>query len=108
MGAELGFPTANIQTAPRQILPSKGVYVVESTIGKSTYSGLCSIGTRPTFDDGEITVEVHLMGFDGELYGEVLDTIFCRRLRDEMMFESADKLVEQIKKDLARIESCGR
>ena len=102
LGRQLGFPTANMQTNARQIVPARGVYAVEALVGKSTYSGVCNIGCNPTFGIGPETIEVHLMGFEGDIYGETLDVIFCRRLRDEMVFESPEKLVEQIRDDLKR------
>ena len=106
-GRSLGFPTANLQTSPRQLLPARGVYAVEAAVLKSVYSGVCSIGCRPTFGGGQDTIEVHLMGFEGGIYGETLDVVFCRRLRDEMVFETADKLAQQIRKDLQRVRSDG-
>lgn len=105
IGRTIGFPTANIQTAPRQLVPGNGVYSVEAKIGATVFSGVCSIGTRPTFDGRNVTVEVHLAGFEGNLYGESLDVVFCRRLRDEMKFDSAEHLAEQIRRD---IESASR
>ncbi|MHB9038139.1 MAG: bifunctional riboflavin kinase/FAD synthetase [Armatimonadota bacterium] len=102
LGRKIGFPTANIQTAPRQIVPARGVYVVESTVAHTTYSGVCNIGRRPTFGGDNDTVEVHLSDFIGDLYGKTLDITFCRRLRDEMVFESPEKLADQIKQDIQR------
>lgn len=102
VGRAIGFPTANIQVGPRQLLPARGVYVVESMVGKTTYSGVCNIGVRPTFSGQKQTVEVHLAGFQGTLYGETLDVVFCRRLRDEMVFESPEKLADQIRMDIER------
>jgi len=107
VGRSLGFPTANIQTAPRQLVPAHGVYAVEVPVSGSTYGGLCYIGTRPTFGGQKESVEVHLMGYQGDLYGSTLDVIFARRLRDDMVFESPDKLVEQIKRDLERVSGDG-
>jgi riboflavin kinase/FMN adenylyltransferase len=107
IGRKIGFPTANIQPGPRQLLPARGVYTVEAAIGKSVYNGVCNIGCRPTFGAENVTVEVHLMGLQGEIYGQTLDVVFCRRLRDEMLFESPDKLVEQIRKDLERVSGEG-
>jgi riboflavin kinase/FMN adenylyltransferase len=107
VGRSLGFPTANIQTAPRQLVPAHGVYAVEVRVSGSTYGGLCYIGTRPTFGGQKESVEVHLMGYQGDLYGSTLDVIFARRLRDDMVFESPDKLVEQIKRDLERVSGDG-
>lgn len=104
IGRSLGFPTANIQTAQRQLLPARGVYVVEAAIGKSVYGGVCNIGNRPTFGGGSQTIEVHLAGFEGMIYGTVLDVVFIRGLRDEMVFETPEKLAEQIRMDLERAE----
>ena len=102
IGRALGFPTANIETAPRQLLPATGVYAVESTIGTTVHDGVCNIGSRPTFGGGAQTVEVHLAGFEGDIYGQTIDVIFRRHLRDEMTFESPEHLAEQIKADLDR------
>jgi len=103
IGRKLGFPTANIRTEPRQLVPGRGVYSVEATIANTMYSGVCNIGTRPTFDGGELSIEVHLSEFEGDIYGNRLDVVFCRRLRDEMKFETPERLVEQIRRDLEAI-----
>lgn len=108
VGRTIGFPTANIRTEPRQQLPAHGVYGVEVTIDNAMYSGVCNIGTRPTFGGDGLTVEVHIADFQGELYGKRLDLVFCRRLRDEMAFETPESLAAQILKDLQRAkEACG-
>lgn len=108
IGRTIGFPTANIQSGPRQLVPGHGVYAVEVKVGMTVYPGVCSIGTRPTFDGQNTTVEVHLSGFEGNLYGERLDVIFCRRLRDEMKFDSPEHLAQQISLDLQHaINNCG-
>lgn len=106
IGRTIGFPTANIQTAPRQLIPASGVYAVELCIGNTLYDGVCNIGCRPTFSGEMETVEVHISGFQGNIYGETLDVCFIRRLRDEMTFESPEHLAEQIRKDLER--ACGQ
>ena len=102
VGRKLGFPTANIRTEPRQLVPGHGVYGIEATIDKTMYAGVCNIGTRPTFEGVSATVEVHLSGFEGSIYGERIDVVFCRRLRDEMVFETPEHLAQQIKRDLER------
>jgi len=102
VGRTLGFPTANIRTAPRQLVPGRGVYAIEAAVANTMYTGVCSIGTRPTFDGANQTVEVHLSGFEGNIYGERLDVVFSRRLRDEMKFQTPEQLVEQIKRDIER------
>lgn len=106
IGRTIGFPTANIRTAPRQLIPARGVYAVEAVVGGVTYGGVCNIGSRPTFGFSDVTVEVHLLGFQGNIYGETLDVVFCRKLRDEMVFESPEKLAEQIRSDLDRAGGC--
>ena len=103
VGRTIGFPTANIRTEPRQLIPARGVYAVEVQHGRSTFIGVCNIGTRPTFDIGIESIEVHLTGFKGNIYGEQLDVVFCRRLRDEMKFESPESLADQIRRDLERV-----
>ncbi|MGB9619789.1 MAG: riboflavin kinase, partial [Armatimonadota bacterium] len=102
VGRTLGFPTANIRTVPRQLVPASGVYAVDVPVSGSAYSGLCYIGTRPTFGGRKQSIEVHLMGYRGDLYGATLDVIFRRRLRDDMVFESPEKLAEQIQRDVER------
>lgn len=103
IGRTLGFPTANIKCEPRQLIPGCGVYAVETTIDNTAYPGVCNIGTRPTFDGRGTTVEVHIAGFQGDIYGRQLDIVFCRRLRDEMKFSSRDSLVAQIREDLQSV-----
>lgn len=102
VGRKLGFPTANLSVAPRQLLPSQGVYAVEVQIDHTAHPGVCNIGHRPTFGGQERSVEVHLGGFDGDIYGRTLDVGFVRRLRDEMMFDSPERLAEQIRIDVQR------
>ena len=103
LGRTLGFPTANVHTAARQLLPGTGVYAVEVTLDLTTYGGVCNIGSRPTFGGGGgESVEVHLAGFQEDIYGRTIDVVFFRRLRDEMVFESPEHLANQIREDLER------
>jgi riboflavin kinase/FMN adenylyltransferase len=106
-GRELGFPTANLQFGYRPALPSLGIYAGRVTeAGPSVTSGhpaLISIGTRPTFHDGaEVLAEVHLLDFDGDLYGVRLGVELLVRLRDEQRFADADALVAQMQRDAER------
>ncbi len=105
VGRTIGFPTANIQAEPRQLIPAHGVYTIQTDIGGSTYNGLCYVGRRPTFRNTREVVEVHIMGYSGDLYGCVLDIAFRRRLRGEMVFESPSELAEQIRRDMQRAMS---
>ncbi len=102
-GRTIGFPTANL-SLHHELTPPRGVYVARLEIDGVRYRALVNIGVRPTFKDGqpgplqELT-EVHLLGFDGPLYGRVLEVEILARLRDERRFPSADALVAQIRAD---------
>ena len=103
-GRELGFPTANLRFDYLPVMPSLGIYAGRMTeAGPSVAAGhpaLISIGTRPTFHDGaEVLAEVHLLDFDGDLYGVLLGVELGARLRDERRFEDVDALVAQMKQD---------
>ena len=106
-GRELGFPTANLQFRYRPAMPSLGIYAGRLTkAGPAVAAGhpsLISIGTRPTFHEGaEVLTEVHLLDFDGDLYGEQLGVELLVRLRDERRFEDAEALVSQMQRDAER------
>jgi riboflavin kinase/FMN adenylyltransferase len=100
-GRQIGFPTANIALDdPRKLVPRRGVYAVRATTpGGVTHGGMMNIGRRPTFDEMDVTVEVHLFDFDGDLYGDRLSVQFLQRLRDEQKFDSADALAMQLSED---------
>jgi len=100
-GRELGFPTANLDTDKEQ-LPATGVYAVKVRCGLQEYSGVVNIGNRPTFDGLNSTIEVYLLDFSGQLYGEKLRIYFVERLRSEQRFASVDELVSAIEKDIVR------
>lgn len=103
-GRELGMPTANLDVPEQQLLPAPGIYAATAT-GERIETELpaaVSIGVRPTFESaGDLRVEAHLIGFEGDLYGRALTIAFLDRLRDEVRFDSAGELVEQMKKDVA-------
>lgn len=101
-GRKLGYPTANLAIDhPCKLIPKIGVYATRVQIDEETRSwgGMMNIGRRPTFDDMEVTVEVHLLDFEGDLYGQTLRVEFLRRLRDEQKFDSPDALVTQLSRD---------
>ncbi|MEJ2200049.1 MAG: bifunctional riboflavin kinase/FAD synthetase [Desulfuromonadaceae bacterium] len=100
-GRHLGFPTANLITE-KEILPIPGVYAVKVRRGERLYDGVLNIGWNPTFGNQTVTVEVHLLDFDGDLYGEVLRIYFFERLRNEKRFDSVQDLIAAIQKDIAR------
>ncbi len=100
-GRILGFPTANLRLhESRKIIPKSGVYAVDVVYSGTVWRGMLNIGIRPTFNDGnDLSVEVHLIGFDGDLYGQSLTVRFLGRIRDEMAFSGMPALREQLEKD---------
>src|SRR5215212_345007 len=86
-GRELGYPTANLQTA-NDLIPPHGVYATIMTIDRIMHPGLTNIGVRPTFGDSkETTIETFLLRYEGDLYGREVRLAFVQRLRDERQFE---------------------
>ena len=110
IGTELGFPTANlVPLSSHQLIPAPGAYAVrvalhapDSTL--HTLNGMMNIGTRPTFDGHEQTLEVHILHFHEDLYGQLLSVEFVDRLREERRFDSMDALKEQLKQDAIQAE----
>jgi riboflavin kinase / FMN adenylyltransferase len=100
-GRQLGFPTANLAVAERRLIPADGIYAVRVKIGNGWWSGAASIGIRPTFGGGHRTVEVYVLDFDGDLYDQVLEVQFVKRLRPEMKFDGAQALITQMQNDVA-------
>lgn len=107
IGRHLGFPTANVQLAERMmLLPADGVYEVEASVDTSRYKGVMNVGFKPTVDNSRVrTIEVHLIGFSGDIYGKAISVELLRRLREEKNFESVDALRLQIEADVARVIS---
>jgi riboflavin kinase/FMN adenylyltransferase len=101
MGRALGFPTANIEMPEKyKLVPTKGIYAVTVTLSnEAEHMGMLSIGTRPTFDDGEVSIEAHILDFDKNIYGQEITVAFKDRLRDELKFDSAQTLIAQMQKD---------
>jgi riboflavin kinase/FMN adenylyltransferase len=98
-GQQLGFPTANLYDIPTMI-PANGVYAVRVRLDEHTWPGAVNIGPNPTFGEDVRKVEVHLIGFSGDLYGRMLVLEFVDRLRETRPFTSAQELAEQLKKDI--------
>lgn len=99
-GSEIiGIPTANIEPQ-KELVPARGVYAVRVKLEGRKYRGVLNIGYNPTFQNERLSMEVHLLDFQGNLYGKVLDVEFVERIRDEMKFQSPEKLLEQIRRDI--------
>jgi riboflavin kinase/FMN adenylyltransferase len=101
-GKDLGFPTANVQVPEHCAVPAMGIYAVYASIKGKRHPAVLNIGCRPTFGTGECTVEVHLLDFVGDLYGEQIHIQFVERLRAERRFPSTDALRAHIEKDVAK------
>ncbi len=102
IGRELGFPTANVEPLYQwKLIPGDGVYAVNVIVGGLRLPGMLNIGRRPTVDSsgGARTIEVHIINFTSDIYGENIRIIFRERLRDEMKFSSLEQLVEQLSID---------
>lgn len=100
-GRKLGFPTANVLPPSDSILPLNGVYAVRFIVDGQTYNGVCNVGIKPTFEEvqQQAMVEVHLLDFDGDLYGKDVMVDWIQFIRPERKFESFDALIKQIGQD---------
>ncbi|HHL39452.1 MAG TPA: bifunctional riboflavin kinase/FAD synthetase [Deltaproteobacteria bacterium] len=100
LGARLGFPTANI-AVETELLPRRGVYAAAVECGPTARRGVANVGTAPTAGGKDLGVEVHILDFDGDLYGSRVAVGFLRRLRDERRFDSLEELAARIRDDCA-------
>lgn len=106
VGRTIGFPTANLDISPLKILPCCGVYQVLATLDdNASYNGLLNIGHRPTIDNGDISVEVYLDNFEGNLYDSLLQLQLVRFIRYEQKFDSLSALKAQLHIDLQLLKS---
>ncbi|MCD4829707.1 MAG: bifunctional riboflavin kinase/FAD synthetase [Candidatus Cloacimonetes bacterium] len=105
IGYELGYPTINLfPTDEHKLIPATGVYHTEVVIDGHTWPGVTNIGSNPTVsDDGRITIESHVLDWNGNLYGRHVELRFLARLRDEQRFETRDELVRAITGDIALV-----
>lgn len=106
IGHRLGFPTANLAAlAPEKILPANGVYAVWVRVDEDSdshapfFRAMLNIGTRPTVGGNSLSIEAHLMDFEGDLYGRKLALYFIERIRTEQQFDCEEDLVRQLKAD---------
>jgi len=99
-GLELGFPTANLDTALEQALPADGVYATWAYIDGKAYQSMTNVGKHPTFDGSQRTVEVYVLDYHSDLYGRELKIDIMARLRSEERFDTVDELKKQITEDI--------
>ena len=105
-GRKLGFPTANLDLSHfGQMIPAPGVYAVKARLEGTVVwkRGMMNIGTRPTFDGKQLTLETHIFNFEGDIYDQLLLVSFVQRIRGERKFESPEELAAQLKEDAQTI-----
>lgn len=101
-GKGLGFPTANLEVPEKRVIPADGVYAVRVQWGVENHPAVANVGIRPTFGEEKRLVEVHILDFEGDLYGEELRLEFIERLRPERRFPSVEELVSQMHLDVSQ------
>lgn len=99
IGRTIDFPTANLKTDEKRILPKIGVYYTNVGIDKKIYKGITSVGNNPTVNGKNITVETHILNFDEDIYGKNIKLYFISKIRNEKKFNSLEELKEQLIKD---------
>ena len=101
MGATLGFPTINLHQEDRKLLPKCGVYATITTISGQDYQSITNVGIRPTFfDDGEVTVETHILDFDENCYSKHVTVSFVHFISEEIKLADKQALREKIQGDV--------
>jgi riboflavin kinase/FMN adenylyltransferase len=103
-GQTIGFPTANLEKI-ETLLPADGVYGGIGRVGDRSYAAAINIGPNPTFGEKNRKVEVHLVDFSGDLYGNWIDVDLLERIRPTRRFESKEDLVRQISQDVAAVRA---
>lgn len=107
-GRKLGYPTANIDIRKTdKLLPAMGVYAVQVRIenNEKIYGGMLNIGTRPTFNGSDLSVEVYIFDFSGNLYDRTIEVFFMSRVRSERIFPTLEALAEQMQLDEQQIRT---
>ena len=101
VGRKIGFPTANLRVDfPYKLIPSIGVYAVRVQVAGQQWKGMLSIGYRPTINNGnDLSIEVHILDFQGDIYNQKMRIEFIEFLRPEIKFDSIDELIAQMHKD---------
>jgi riboflavin kinase/FMN adenylyltransferase len=99
IGRTIGYPTANMEVNSLKTLPKKGAYIVDVFVKNQHLKGMLSIGTNPTVQGKNLTVEVYILDFNEDIYGEEISVNFREFLHDEIKFKSLEKLIERLDED---------
>lgn len=102
IGRTLGFPTANIKVDKYKLLPLFGVYATEVRIEDKEYKGITNIGNRPTINGSQVTIEVNIFNYTGDLYGKKIKISLIDFIREEKKFQDLDELKKQIAIDIEK------
>lgn len=105
IGRTIGFPTANIDYQSIKLLPKKGAYIVDVFVDGVFHKGMLSVGTNPTVNGDQLTVEVNILDFDQDIYGKEITVKFRDFLHEEIKFESLEKLIERLDEDKIKTEN---
>ncbi|MGM8211709.1 bifunctional riboflavin kinase/FAD synthetase [Virgibacillus sp. W0430] len=106
-GRTIGFPTANLQLEGDEMLPKPGVYAVKVSVqhDKRIFEGMANLGTKPTFtNDTDLSLEVHLLDFTGDLYEKKLSIEWHAFIREEKKFNGVEELIQQLKRDEKKVQ----
>lgn len=101
-GTKMGIPTANLDYDSNMILPLNGVYAGYTYVKGIKYKSVINVGNNPTFNAEKITVESHILNFNGDIYGNTIKVEFVKRLRGDIKFDGVEALVKQIRADIER------
>lgn len=99
IGRTIGYPTANIDVNSLKLLPKKGAYIVDVFVKKQHLKGMLSIGTNPTVAGNNLTIEVYILDFNEDIYGEEISVNFREFLHEEIKFKNLEKLIERLDED---------
>lgn len=105
IGAQIGFPTANISFQSEKLLPMSGVYAAKTIVDQQSFAAIVNIGTNPTVGNDSISVESHLIEYQGNLYGKRLVIMFDAFIRSEQKFASLAELKQQISIDISHLKN---
>ena len=106
IGTKLGFPTANIAVDdPNKLLPAPGVYAMNALVGGRRYAAMANLGAQPTFHTSAPALEVHIIDFSSDIYGQRVTVEFLDKIRDIQTFDSPQALVEQLKDDCSKVKA---
>jgi len=104
-GKTIGFPTANIKLINNELHIDSGVHAVNTTIDNQNYKGMLYVGTRPTLNMLEQTIEIHIFEFDKNIYDMQISFQILHKIRDEIKFKSEKELIEQLHRDRETVKS---